>query len=417
MDPAKHGPAVDVLVVDDDPVQGAIVSGVCTKLGYRPHFASSYHQAAERLAIGRFDYVTIDLSLGDHDGIELLRLIAASDVKPRRIIVISGCEERILSATVRMAHAVGMLDTVSLPKPIDLALLRGALAAMPEAAASRRRVDTRGSEITIDDLRRGIDNGEFYAAFQPKIDLATGNVTGCEALARWDSAAFGPVGPDLFIPLAEQGGLIRAMTLRMLRDSMAFAAAFLPTEPKFVVAVNLSASLLSDTSLPEEVERLLVEIGVPARSLMIEVTETTAMADVGRAMDVLLRLRLKGIGISMDDFGTGYSSLSALARMPFSELKIDRSFVKDCLTDADMWKIVSSSVAIAHQYNMKVVAEGIEDAATWQALDALGCDIGQGFEFSRALRRDAFVEWYRDWTARHPSALRTAAGQTASSTG
>jgi EAL domain-containing protein (putative c-di-GMP-specific phosphodiesterase class I)/ActR/RegA family two-component response regulator len=395
--------AVDVLVVDDDPVQGAIVSGVCTKLGYRPRFASSYHQAAEHLANGRFDYITIDLSLGDHDGIELLRLIAQTEVKPRRIIIISGCEERILNATVRMAHAVGMLDTISLPKPIDLALLRVALSPFQEAAASRRGVDARLSEITVDDLRRGLDSGEVYAAFQPKIDLATGKVTGCEALARWDSARFGPVGPDVFIPLAEQGGLIKAMTLRMLRDSMTFAASFLPTEPKFVVAVNLSASLLSDTSLPEEVERLLAEIGVPARSLMIEVTETTAMADVGRAMDVLLRLRLKGIGISMDDFGTGYSSLSALARMPFSELKIDRSFVKDCLTDADMWKIVSSSVAIAHQYNMKVVAEGIEDAATWQALDALGCDIGQGFEFSRALRSDAFVEWYRTWTARGPA--------------
>ena len=403
VDPTNHNPAIDVLVVDDDPVQGAIVSGVCTKLGYRPHFASSYQEAAARLATGRFDYITIDLALGDHDGIELLRLIAETEAKPRRIIVISGCEERILNATVRMAHAVGMLDTISLPKPIDLALLRGALAPFQEAAASRRGVDARLSEISVEDLRRGLDDGEVYAAFQPKIDLSTGKVTGCEALARWDSATFGPVGPDVFIPLAEQGGLIKTMTLRMLRDSMTFAAAFLPTEPKFVVAVNLSASLLSDTSLPEEVEHLLAEIGVPARSLMIEVTETTAMADVGRAMDVLLRLRLKGIGISMDDFGTGYSSLSALARMPFSELKIDRSFVKDCLTDADMWKIVSSSVAIAHQYNMKVVAEGIEDAATWHALDALGCDIGQGFEFSRALRQDAFVEWYRGWMARPPA--------------
>ncbi|NEW93932.1 EAL domain-containing response regulator [Rhodopseudomonas sp. BR0M22] len=401
-DRTSSDPAIDVLVVDDDPLQGAIISGVCIKLGYRPHFAASYQEAADRLAADRYDYVTIDLSLGDHDGIELLRLIADHDTKPRRIIVISGCDQRILNATVRMAHAVGMLDTVSLPKPIDLTLLRSALSTLPESAALRRRSDAGAACITTADLSRGIDNGEVYAAFQPKIDLASGKVIGCEALARWDSPTFGAVGPDLFIPLAEQGGLIKAITFSMLRDAMRFAAAFIATEPRFVVAVNLSASLLSDTSLPEEIEHLLAEIGVPARALMVEITETTAMADVGRAMDVLLRLRLKGVGISMDDFGTGYSSLSALARMPFSELKIDRSFVKDCLTDADMWKIVSSSVAIAHQYNMKVVAEGIEDTATWRALDALGCDIGQGYEFSRALPQDAFVDWYRGWTARHP---------------
>ncbi|PZA13664.1 diguanylate phosphodiesterase [Rhodopseudomonas palustris] len=408
-DGISPSPTIDVLVVDDDPLQGAIISGVCIKLGYHPHFAASYHEAADRLATGRYDYVTIDLSLGDHDGIELLRLIADHDTKPRRIIVISGCDQRILNATVRMAHAVGMLDTVSLPKPIDLTLLRGALSTSPEAGASRRRSNAGAAQITEGDLLRGIESGEVYAAFQPKIDLASGKVIGCEALARWDSPTFGAVGPDRFIPLAEQGGLIKAITFNMLRDSMRFAAAFISTEPKFVVAVNLSASLLSDTSLPEEIERLLAEIGVPARALMIEITETTAMSDVGRAMDVLLRLRLKGIGISMDDFGTGYSSLSALARMPFSELKIDRSFVKDCLTDADMWKIVSSSVAIAHQYNMKAVAEGIEDAATWRALDALGCDIGQGFEFSRALPRDAFVDWYQGWTALHPAARGDAA--------
>jgi EAL domain-containing protein (putative c-di-GMP-specific phosphodiesterase class I)/ActR/RegA family two-component response regulator len=408
-DPNDSPTAAKVLVVDDDPVQGAIVSGVCAKLGYVAQFASSYQAAADQLAGGEFDFITIDLSLGDRDGIELLRLIAAGEKMPRRIVVISGCDERILNATVRMAHAAGMFDTVSLPKPIDLALLRGALTfTADEPASRRRRFSPKSDQPTADDLRHGFDSGEIYAAFQPKIDLATGEVVGCEALARWDSPRFGAVGPDMFIPLAEQSGLIGPMTLLMLSESMTFAARFSSADAKFVVAVNLSASLLSDTSLPEEIDRLLEEISVPARSLMIEVTETTAMADVARAMDVLLRLRIKGVGISMDDFGTGYSSLSALARMPFSELKIDRSFVKDCLTDADMWKIVSSSVAIGHQYNMKVVAEGIEDAATWHALDALGCDIGQGYEFSRAMRRDAFLDWYQGWTSRHPVSAKAA---------
>jgi EAL domain-containing protein (putative c-di-GMP-specific phosphodiesterase class I)/ActR/RegA family two-component response regulator len=393
-------PTTRVLVVDDDPVQGAIVSGVCNRLGHRSTYVSCYQAAADQVAAGGFDYITIDLSLGDRDGIELLRLIATQRRVPK-IIVISGCDQRILNASVRMAHAAGIVDAVSLQKPINLPALRAALTFHGSdhvSAPGKPRAPI--GQIAAADLEKAFDAGEFYAAFQPKIDLSTGRVIGCEALARWDSPSFGAVSPELFVPLAEQCGIIKPLTVRMLRDSMSMVKTLLAIDPKFVVAVNLSASLLSDTAIPEEIERLLEETGAPARSLMIEVTESTAMADVARAMDILLRLRIKGVGISIDDFGTGYSSLSALARMPFSELKIDRSFVQDCLSDADMWKVVSSSVAIAHQYNMKAVAEGIEDDDTWQVLAGLGCDIGQGYEFSPALRQDAFVEWCRAWNRR-----------------
>ncbi|MGP9810288.1 EAL domain-containing protein [Rhodopseudomonas sp. NSM] len=392
--------AARILVVDDDPVQGAIISGVCRRRGYQPTFVSSYQSAVDQIAAGGFECITIDLSLGDRDGIELLRLIAAAGRSPR-VIVISGCDQRILSATVRMAHAVGIVDAVSLRKPVDLTSLGDALSfGAGEQPSLRRRPDRRPRQVTADDLSRGLEAGEVYPAFQPKVHLATGKVVGCEALARWDSPTFGSVGPDVFIPLAEQGGLIKPLTMLMLRQSIEMARHFFDIDPSFAVAVNLSAALLSDTTMPAEVERLLDETRLPARSLIIEVTESTAMTDIACAMDIMLRLRIKGVGLSIDDFGTGYSSLAVLARMPFSELKIDRCFVKDCLTDADMWKVVSASVAIAHQYNMQAVAEGIEDAETWRALDGLGCDIGQGFGFSRGLRRNAFVEWCRRWDER-----------------
>jgi len=399
-DLSDHAPASRILVVDDDAVQGTIISSVCRRLGHQPVFVSSYQAAADQIATGGFDCVTIDLSLGDRDGIELLRLIAAAGQSPR-VIVISGCDQRILSATVRMARAAGIVDAVSLQKPIDLAALNEALNfGGGDQRSLRRRSDRRQSPITADDLARGLDAGELYPAFQPKVRLATGEVTGCEALARWESPSLGQVAPDLFVPLAEQSGLIKPITLMMLRESIGMARQFRETDPSFVVAVNLSATLLSDATIPEEVEQLLEEAGLPARALIIEVTESTAMTDIACAMDILLRLRIKGVGISIDDFGTGYSSLAALARMPFSELKIDRCFVKDCLVDADMWKVVSASVAIAHQYNMQAVAEGIEDIKTWRALTDLGCDIGQGFGFSPGLRRDAFVAWCRQWKAR-----------------
>ncbi|KPG01252.1 diguanylate phosphodiesterase [Rhodopseudomonas sp. AAP120] len=394
-----RAPTLRILVVDDDPVQGAVICGVCHRLGHQPVFAASYQAAADLISGDTFDCYTLDLSLGDRDGIELLRLIAA-DSGGRRVIVISGCDQRILSATVRMAHAAGIVDAVSLPKPIDLRSLREALTFDAAGRSSaRQRSETSARPISAEDLSRGLAGDELYAVFQPKVHLGSGQVVGCEALARWDSPSFGAVRPDVFIPLAERSGAIKPITLRMLRESMRMARRFVRQDPSFVVAANLSATLLTDTTILQEIEQMLDETGVPARSLMIEVTESTAMSDVDRAMDVLLRLRIKGVGISMDDFGTGYSSLSALARMPFSELKIDRSFVKDCLVDPDMWKVVAASVAIAHQYKMKAVAEGIEDPETWRALAELGCDIGQGYGISRPLKRDAFDGWYRAWNA------------------
>ncbi|WP_420132549.1 EAL domain-containing response regulator [Rhodopseudomonas sp.] len=411
MTDGDQAPTIRILVVDDDPVQGAVICGVCYRLGYKPVFADSYQAAADLISAGTFDCYTLDLSLGDRDGIELLRLIAM-DTGARRVIVISGCDQRILSATVRMAHAAGIVDAVSLPKPIDLRSLREALTFdVGSRSSTRHRSEKSASLITAEDLTRGLAADELYPVFQPKVHLSSGRVVGCEALARWDSPVFGAVGPDVFIPLAERSGAIKPITLCMLRESMRMVRRFLDRDPSFVVAVNLSATLLTDTTILQQIEQMLDETGVPARSLMIEVTESTAMSDVDRAMDVLLRLRIKGVGISMDDFGTGYSSLSALARMPFSELKIDRSFVKDCLVDPDMWKVVAASVAIAHQYKMKAVAEGIEDAETWRALDELGCDIGQGYGISRPLKLDAFEAWYLTWNAGASAPVRARRAQ------
>ncbi|HEY0331898.1 MAG TPA: EAL domain-containing response regulator [Rhodopseudomonas sp.] len=391
-----------VLIVDDDRMQGRLIGEICSRIGYRSVFAASYEVAAELISTTAFNYVTVDLALGERDGIELLRLVAALQVRPR-VIVISGCEQRILNAAVRLAHSTGVCDAIALPKPIELAALRKALISKPCDCSVPQRPARDQAVITAADLDRALRNGEIYAAFQPKIALATGKVVGCEALARWDSPTLGPVGPDLFIPLAERSGAIKAVTLQILRSALQLVRATGRDDPKLVVAVNLSATLLSDPAISEDIGRLLQEAEVSPRALMIEITETTAMDDVSLAMDTLLRLRIKGIGISMDDFGTGYSSMSKLAQMPFCELKIDRSFISNCLNDADLWKVVASSVAIARAYNMTTVAEGIETFETWQALATLGCDVGQGFVFSRALRHDAFLAWCKQWNAAPPA--------------
>jgi EAL domain-containing protein (putative c-di-GMP-specific phosphodiesterase class I) len=164
------------------------------------------------------------------------------------------------------------------------------------------------------------------------------------------------------------------------------------------MAVNIAPSLLTAIDLPERIESLLGAEGVAPSRLIVEITEDAMVANEVIAADILLRLRIKGVGLAIDDFGTGYSSLASLARMPFNELKIDRSFVHNCRADNDFMKIVKASIGIAHDLNMKAVAEGIEDEATKDILANLKCDIGQGYLFSKPLPAADFIDWVFDWS-------------------
>ncbi|MDR3466941.1 MAG: EAL domain-containing protein [Xanthobacteraceae bacterium] len=387
-----------LLVADDDRTQRAIIGAAAARLGFRVVHAASVDAADGHLGNEHFDTIVVDLALGERDGIELLRSI--SQLRPiPRVIVASGCEERILNAAVRFAHAAGITGAVAVPKPIDVARLSALLGCKVSPNTAGEPTATL-PPMTAAAIARGIDNDEFFPVFQPKIDLASGRVAGCEALARWRDPTLGAIDPADFVAVAEATGQVGEITRSILSRSIACVRDFAKCVPDFVLAVNVSAALLTDLSLPDEVDRILVDSGVSPRSLLLEITESVAMADIARATDVLVRLRIKGVGVAIDDFGTGYSSLSALARMPFSELKIDQSFVRNCLTDGDLMKIVRGSIALGHEFRMKVVAEGIEDEATRQALASAGCDLGQGFLFSAPLPRDAFLAWMGDWAAR-----------------
>ena len=385
-----------LLVVDDEILQCKVIEIVAARLAIDVSSVSKLDAAVKELGVQTFDCITVDLSLGERSGIELLRTISKLPIVPY-VIIISGCDERIMNATVRMAHDVGISAVASLTKPIDIMRLREILTA-GGPARKQRALGNRIPQIVSDTrLEQAVRDREIRAAFQPKIDFSSGRITGSEALARWTCSDLGTVPPDIFIAVAERSSQIKALTMLMLEDAIEASKHFIACDPQFIMSVNIAGCLVSDESLPDEIEAILHRVGVPPRNLMLEVTETTAMADASRAIDVLLQLRLKGIGLSIDDFGTGYSSLSVLARMPFNELKIDRSFVTHCLEDDDMWRIVRGSIALAHEFGMNVVAEGIEDRETWQALDEIGCDIGQGFLFSPGLPSAEFQSWALDW--------------------
>lgn len=387
-----------LLVVDDDLVQRVLISKIGAKLGYESVVVPSYEAATDLLSREAFDIMALDLSLGERDGVELLRFVAERDLRAMSIVIISGCDDRVMKATRRVVAGLKLLLGGCLTKPLDLNRLRCAFDLPQRSPLAARSAETP-PRITLDRIARGLADGEFFVEFQPKIALGTGKVVGAEALARWRTAEFGMVSPMVFIPIAEQTGLIREVTDCILSSAMSQGRKLIERNPGFTIAVNISGSLMSDLTLPERIEAILRQANVPPSSLTVEITETTAMADVDRANDILVRLRLKKIGTAIDDFGTGYSSLAALARLPFSELKIDQSFIKGCEADDDMMKIVDASVALAKAFNMKVVAEGVESSQALEIIRRAGCDVAQGYYFAPSLRRSRAERWISDRNA------------------
>jgi EAL domain-containing protein (putative c-di-GMP-specific phosphodiesterase class I)/FixJ family two-component response regulator len=381
-----------LLVIDDDLVQRSIIGKIGAKLGYDTVIASSFEIAAELLKTETFDIMTLDLSLGERDGVELLRLAADCRLHAMPIVIISGADKRILNSTRRVAEGLNLSVTKCLSKPLNLESLRQSLF-LPGQDLLDARDDVAMPEIGRERIASALAQGEFSVEFQPKIDLESGRVIGAEALARWNAPEFGTLSPAIFIPMVENFGLMPDLTSHILSSALASGRNLIERYPGFTVAVNVSGSSMADLSLPERIEAILQAEGVAPESLIVEVTESIAMSDVDRAIDILVRLRLKGVGAAIDDFGTGFSSLAALARLPFSELKIDQSFVKGCETDEDMMKIVEASVALGKAFKMKVVAEGIDNRQTLALVRNAGCDVGQGYLFAPALAPERIERW------------------------
>ena len=259
----------------------------------------------------------------------------------------------------------------------------------------------------VSELRRAIERNELSLYFQPKVDLRTGKISCVEALVRWQHPKHGLLSADLFVPIAEQTGLIRPLSQWVLNAALRQCNRWRQSGLDISVAVNLSMRNLHEPEIDEMIRKLLHRWGVPPACLTIELTESSLMADAARAMDVLRRLREMGVAVSIDDFGTGYSSLAYLKRLPVLELKLDKSFVAHMASDNNDAAIVRSTVGLAHDLGLSVVAEGVEDLETWDLLTALGCDVAQGYFISRPLPPRILS----DWLARglwHPRYARVA---------
>lgn len=241
--------------------------------------------------------------------------------------------------------------------------------------------EARRRESLMIDLKAAIDAGEINPHFQPIFEIASGRIIGFEALARWTHPERGPIGPDEFIPLAEDGGMIGALGAAVLRKAV---ETVLPWGD-LRVSVNLSPHQMSDATIPDRVAAILEETGFPPGRLALEVTESAVISDLAKAREVVGRLRAMGVGVHLDDFGTGYSSLTMLHDLVFDRIKIDRSFVSGMQGDKATASLVAGILALAREMDLDVVAEGIEDPSELTALTSLGCGHGQGYLVSKPL--------------------------------
>lgn len=378
-----------LLVIDDEPEVCDFIREAASDWGFEALSATRFEEIEFAFRAFKPAMILLDLAMPDHDGVEVLRFLARERCDAG-IILASGFDERVLNATVRLGVELGLRMVGTLRKPIGIADL--------EAAC--RSTQGHRFEVARSELERALQKDELLLHWQPKVSLADGTICGVEALARWQHPDRGLLMPNDFIPCFEEMGLITPMTRKVVAAALRQRAAWERETLGFGVAVNLSARLLGDLELPDELATLSRDAHVDPSSLTLEVTETAAMEEPVRVTDVLSRLRLKGFRVSLDDFGTGYSSLLALHRMPFNELKIDKSFVLELGRTTESTIIVKAVVGLAHNLGLEVCAEGVETRAAWDILAALGCDVAQGYLISRPVPAEEIPDWTQRWSQR-----------------
>jgi sensor c-di-GMP phosphodiesterase-like protein len=236
--------------------------------------------------------------------------------------------------------------------------------------------------------------------YQPKVNMKTQEIVGCEALIRWRLNDNSTIYPDSFIGVAEQTNLIKPMTQWVIRECFRQLRQWIDSKMGMGVAINLSANLLTNLSLPDDIMAVAEEFRISPSMITFEVTETAVMTQPKLAMEILTRLRVKGFNLSIDDFGTGYSSLVELYRMPFNELKIDKSFIIELDTNVEAQVIARSIIELAHNLGLNIVAEGIENNASQEILAKMGCDQGQGYFFGKPMSSENFLLWTKDFDKR-----------------
>ena len=384
---------IRILVVDDDDLILDLLTTGLEVLGVSQCKAVTTGAEALDILDGEksFDILLCDLNMPGMDGLEFFRHLANKGFEGG-VAIISGQDERIIQTAGKLAqlHNLNIVGTLSKP------FTRNALQNLLENYVPKMRSHHRGQDHSLspDDFRRGFDENEFFLVFQPKVSVKDRTLIGVESLVRWRHPDYGILSPFAFIPIIEQYGMINELTDVVFMKAMQQGSLWNSTDGLDIkVAVNISVDNLHQLDLPEKFAAVAVAAGMKATNVMVEVTESRLIQDLSTALEIMMRLRLKGMLLSIDDFGTGYSSLEQLQNVPFNELKIDRAFVHGATKDTTARAILESSINLAKNLGLSIVAEGVEDQEDWDLVAALGVDIVQGYFIAKPMTATALTDW------------------------
>lgn len=390
-----------VLIIDDDKDLSDYVSCVVSDAGFEPLVCNDPSMLGE---VYRDDLNTIvlDIMMPNIDGVEVLRDLAARKCEAG-IIIVSGHDLGILRATEKIAidrrlNFIGVLQKPFVPENLTALMTKSRL------SQAARRLHRHPLEGIAEKLPT---SNELVVMFQPKVNMQTLDFASVEALVRWQHPVKGLLAPGFFIPAAEASGEIDRLTDMIAHKTFAQCGHWMRQGLVINIAINVSARTLSDVTFPDRLDTLLKHYEVDPSQITLEVTETWLSDDPVNCLDSLTRLSLKGFKVSIDDFGTGYSSISQLSRIPFTELKIDRSFIKHAPLNVQARKILQSSVELGHHLNMNVVAEGVENQEQWNLVREAGCDECQGFFIARPLPAGSTPAWLTRWQSMQRARLET----------
>ena len=388
-------PADRIVLIDDDRVVCEIVSGLADSMGIPCSVTRTPDEFFNHIG-PETSVIILDLVMPEMDGIEILRLLGERNCKAR-IILMSGINIRVIETAKKLAQSLGLTVIGHLQKPFPIPQLQHMLSAnfaadRPVAVEKEQQLD-----IPDEDLYRALERKEFVLYYQPQINIATGIVTGVEALSRWNHPKLGLVFPDNFISRIESLGLMDifccATAERALDEVKQFSVinGHLPR-----LAINVSVSSLRDLKFPDIFMNLARKYDFPAERIVLEITESGLM-EFSLALDVLTRLRMRNFQLSIDDFGTGYSMMKQLQNVPAIELKIDKTFVMHMHSNHADLVMVEKIIEMGHELEMEVIAEGVETDEQLRMLRERGCDGVQGYLFSRALPPAELLTWLENY--------------------
>jgi EAL domain-containing protein (putative c-di-GMP-specific phosphodiesterase class I)/ActR/RegA family two-component response regulator len=375
-----------LLVLDDDVDIGNAIRDLAEDLKFDVAVTTTPAEFVKSLAKVTPDLITLDLVLPGGDGIEMLRLLESHHYRGA-VVLVSGMDDKVLTTARRLGIALGLDVIGSVHKPFQAGTVRELL----------RKVAERHPIFDAADFRAALNAHEFVMYYQPIVEMNSNKVLGAEAVIRWARPDHGLVMPDVFLPSVAREGMMGELTSAVIKMSLADASRWAKLDLDLRVSINVPASVALNPAFFDELAEARKLYDPKPPLMTVELTETEAMGDPVRMMEVLSRLRLCGIKLAIDDFGTGFSSLVELRRLPFNYLKIDKSFVLACVREDDAAAITHAIIDLSHALGISVVAEGVETQEIWQQLIAWRCDSAQGYLISRPMPCADLAGWLKLW--------------------